>query len=33
MIGADVATAPPTVIKKMADHVLTDKRLEGFMKD
>jgi len=28
-----VATAPPAVIKKMADHVLTDKGLEGFMKD
>ena len=33
LIGADVATAPPGVIKKMADHVLTDKGLEGFMKD
>jgi len=33
LIGADVATAPPAVIKKMADHVLTDKGLEGFMKD
>ncbi len=32
-IGADVATAPPAVIKKMADHVLTDKGLDGFMKD
>jgi len=32
-VGADVATAPPAVIKKMADHVLTDKGLEGFMKD
>jgi transaldolase len=32
-VGADVATAPPSVIKKMADHVLTDKGLEGFMKD
>ncbi|SDW10342.1 fructose-6-phosphate aldolase [Litoreibacter albidus] len=32
-IGADVATAPPAVIKKMADHVLTEKGLEGFMKD
>lgn len=32
-IGADVATAPPGVIKKMADHVLTDKGLAGFMAD
>ena len=32
-VGADVATAPPSVIKKMADHVLTDKGLEAFMKD
>ncbi|WP_212525524.1 fructose-6-phosphate aldolase [Actibacterium sp. MT2.3-13A] len=33
LIGADVATAPPAVIKAMAGHVLTDKGLEGFMKD
>ena len=32
-IGADVATAPPAVIKAMANHVLTDKGLDGFMKD
>jgi transaldolase len=32
-IGADVATAPPAVIKAMASHVLTDKGLEGFLKD
>ena len=32
-IGADVATAPPDVIKKMAAHPLTDKGLEGFLKD
>ncbi|SHE98718.1 transaldolase [Litoreibacter halocynthiae] len=32
-VGADVATAPPGVIKKMADHVLTDKGLDAFMKD
>lgn len=32
-IGADVATAPPGVIKKMADHVLTDKGLDAFLKD
>jgi transaldolase len=33
LIGADVATAPPAVIKSMAAHVLTDKGLEGFLKD
>ena len=32
-IGADVATAPPGVIKGMANHVLTDKGLAGFMAD
>ena len=32
-IGADVATAPPNVIKAMANHVLTDKGLEQFLKD
>ncbi len=33
LIGADVATAPPHVIKAMADHVLTDKGLAAFLKD
>ncbi|MEO8531316.1 MAG: transaldolase family protein, partial [Deltaproteobacteria bacterium] len=33
LLGADVATAPPSVIKAMASHVLTDKGIEGFMKD
>lgn len=33
IIGADVVTAPPSVINKLADHVLTDKGLEAFMKD
>ncbi|MFV0490798.1 MAG: fructose-6-phosphate aldolase [Pseudorhodobacter sp.] len=33
MIGADVITAPPAVIKAMANHVLTDKGLAQFMKD
>lgn len=33
LIGADVATIPPSVLKKLADHPLTDKGLEGFMKD
>lgn len=32
-IGADVATAPPDVIKKMANHVLTDKGLDAFLSD
>ncbi|WGW04082.1 fructose-6-phosphate aldolase [Tropicibacter oceani] len=32
-IGADVATAPPAVIKAMANHVLTDKGLDQFLKD
>ncbi len=33
MIGADVMTAPPAVIKKMADHPLTTAGLDQFMKD
>ncbi|HCP81836.1 MAG TPA: fructose-6-phosphate aldolase [Octadecabacter sp.] len=32
-IGADVCTAPPNVIKAMANHVLTDNGLAAFMKD
>ncbi len=32
-IGADVATAPPSVIKAMASHPLTDRGLEQFLKD
>ncbi|MEM7734103.1 MAG: fructose-6-phosphate aldolase [Pseudomonadota bacterium] len=32
-IGSDVMTAPPDVIKKMAQHPLTDKGLEAFLKD
>ena len=32
-IGADVMTAPPEVIKKLAAHPLTDKGLETFMAD
>ena len=32
-IGADVITAPPAVIKAMAQHVLTDKGLEIFLND
>ena len=33
LIGADVATAPPAVIEAMANHVLTDKGLDAFLKD
>lgn len=32
-IGADVMTAPPAVIKSLANHVLTDKGIEGFLAD
>ncbi len=32
-IGADVITAPPAVIKKLADHPLTDKGLKAFLSD
>lgn len=32
-IGADVVTAPPAVLKKLADHPLTDKGLDAFLKD
>lgn len=32
-IGADVATAPPAVIKGMANHMLTDKGLAQFVQD
>ncbi|HMO71807.1 MAG TPA: fructose-6-phosphate aldolase [Paracoccaceae bacterium] len=33
LIGADVVTAPPAVIKALASHPLTDKGLEQFLKD
>lgn len=33
LVGADVITAPPAVIKVMASHPLTDKGLDQFMKD
>ncbi|WP_045387231.1 fructose-6-phosphate aldolase [Falsirhodobacter sp. alg1] len=33
LIGADVITAPPAVIKGLANHPLTDKGLEQFMSD
>ncbi|NCP23293.1 MAG: fructose-6-phosphate aldolase [Erythrobacter sp.] len=32
-IGADVATMPPKVITALFNHVLTDKGIEGFLKD
>jgi transaldolase len=32
-IGADVCTAPPNVIKAMANHVLTDNGLAAFLAD
>jgi transaldolase len=32
-IGADVATVPPNVLKKLADHPLTDKGLAAFLAD
>ncbi len=32
-IGADVATAPPGIIKAMANHMLTDKGLTAFLAD
>ena len=33
LIGADVITAPPAVIKKLADHPLTKSGLEAFLAD
>lgn len=33
LIGADVMTAPPNVIQKLAGHPLTDKGLAAFLKD
>jgi transaldolase len=33
MLGADIATIPPDVIKKLVAHPLTDKGLAGFMAD
>ena len=32
-IGADVMTAPPAVIRALANHVLTDKGIAGFLAD
>jgi len=33
LAGADVATIPPAVIKKLADHPLTNAGIESFLKD
>jgi transaldolase len=33
LAGADVATIPPAVIKGLADHALTQKGLDAFLKD
>jgi transaldolase len=33
ILGADVITSPPDVIRKMADHPLTDQGLAAFLKD
>lgn len=33
LIGADVVTAPPGVIRGLANHVLTDKGLDAFLAD
>ena len=33
LIGADIMTAPPAVIKGLVKHVLTDKGIEGFLAD
>ena len=33
LAGADVATIPPSVLKKLADHPLTEKGLAAFVKD
>ena len=33
LVGADVITAPPNVIKGLSNHVLTDKGLAAFLKD
>ncbi len=32
-LGADVATVPPDIIRKLANHPLTDKGLDAFLKD
>ena len=33
LLGADVATIPPAILKNLAKHPLTDKGLEAFLAD
>ena len=33
LLGADVVTLPPDVLRKLADHPLTDKGLAAFLAD
>jgi len=33
MAGADVATVPPSILRKLAEHPLTDKGLSSFLSD
>lgn len=33
LVGADIATIPPEILKKLAAHPLTDKGLDSFLKD
>jgi len=33
LVGADVMTSPPKVIRQLSQHILTDKGLEAFLKD
>jgi transaldolase len=33
MVGADVATLPPDILKKLLQHPLTDRGLEQFLSD
>jgi transaldolase len=33
LAGADIATCPPAILKSLVSHPLTDKGLEGFLKD
>jgi transaldolase len=33
LIGADVCTVPPDVLRKLAQHPLTDKGLAAFLTD
>lgn len=33
LIGADIATVPPSIVRELYNHPLTDKGLEAFLKD